>query len=72
MWLERFVIVDHQPRTATTCRPIGAIYYPTFWDWATSAGSIGLFLTLFFLILRFLPIVSIAEVREIIAKGATQ
>jgi molybdopterin-containing oxidoreductase family membrane subunit len=41
-------------------------FYPTFWDWATLAGSIGIFLTLFFLILRLLPIVSVAEMREII------
>jgi molybdopterin-containing oxidoreductase family membrane subunit len=27
------------------------------WDWLTLVGSIGLFLTLFFLILRFVPIV---------------
>ncbi|HEV7994956.1 MAG TPA: hypothetical protein VGP52_01735 [Stellaceae bacterium] len=32
-------------------------YYPTVWDWLTLVGSIGLFLTLFFLILRFVPIV---------------
>jgi len=30
------------------------------------AGTIGLFLTLFFVFLRFVPIVSIAEVREIV------
>jgi molybdopterin-containing oxidoreductase family membrane subunit len=47
-------------------------YYPTLWDWATLAGSIGLFLTLFFLMMRFLPMVSISEVREIIAKGETK
>lgn len=41
-------------------------YYPTAWDWAALAGTIGLFLTLFFLFLRFAPIVSLAEVREII------
>jgi molybdopterin-containing oxidoreductase family membrane subunit len=41
-------------------------YFPTLWDWATLAGTIGLFLTLFFLFLRFAPIVSLAEVREII------
>jgi molybdopterin-containing oxidoreductase family membrane subunit len=41
-------------------------YFPTPWDWAALAGTIGLFLTLFFLFLRFAPIVSLAEVREII------
>ncbi len=41
-------------------------FYPTFWDWAALAGTIGLFLTMFFLFLRFAPIISLAEVREII------
>ena len=44
------------------------VFYPTLWDWAALAGTIGLFLTMFFLFLRFAPIVSIAEVREIIEK----
>jgi molybdopterin-containing oxidoreductase family membrane subunit len=41
-------------------------FYPTVWDWAALAGTIGLFLTAFFLFLRFAPIISLAEVREII------
>jgi len=41
-------------------------YWPTVWDWAALAGTIGLFLTMFFLFLRFAPIVSIAEVREVV------
>lgn len=41
-------------------------FYPTAWDWTALAGTIGLFLTMFFLFLRFAPIVSIAEVREIV------
>jgi Ni/Fe-hydrogenase subunit HybB-like protein len=67
MWFERFDIViqslhrDYMPS-------YWGNYYPTLWDWATLAGSIGLFLTIFFVLLRFLPIVSISEVREIIAK----
>jgi Ni/Fe-hydrogenase subunit HybB-like protein len=42
------------------------VFFPTLWDWAALAGTIGLFLTLFFLFLRFAPIVSIAEVREVV------
>jgi Ni/Fe-hydrogenase subunit HybB-like protein len=67
MWLERFVIVvtslhrDYMPSEWGN-------YFPTIWDWATFLGSIGLFLTLFFLILRLLPIVSIAEMRTLIAE----
>jgi molybdopterin-containing oxidoreductase family membrane subunit len=43
-------------------------FHPTFWDWSTLFGTVGLFITLFFLLLRFLPIVSMSEVREMIDK----
>ena len=65
MWFERFVIVvtslhrNHIPSEWGN-------FFPTLWDWAILAGSIGLFLTLFLLILRFVPIVSISEMRELI------
>jgi molybdopterin-containing oxidoreductase family membrane subunit len=65
MWLERFVIVvtslhrDFLPSS-------WGMYSPTFWDWATFIGTIGLFLTLLFLFLRFLPMISIFEMRGIL------
>ena len=67
MWLERFVIVitslqrDFVPSS-------WRMYSPTLWDWATLFGSIGLFLTLLFLFIRFLPVISISEVRELLAE----
>ncbi|HEV3383984.1 MAG TPA: hydrogenase, partial [Gemmata sp.] len=39
-------------------------YSPTMWDYATMVGSLGLFLTLFFLFIRYLPMISMTEVRE--------
>ena len=65
MWLERFVIVvislhrDFMPSS-------WGMYYPTRWDWATYVGTIGLFLTLLFLFLRFLPMISIYEMRTLV------
>ena len=65
MWLERFVIVvtslhrDFLPSS-------WGLYTPTFWDWATFAGTLGLFLTLFFLFIRVLPAISIFEMRTIL------
>ena len=65
MWLERFVIVvtslhrDFLPSS-------WGVYSPTFWDWATFLGTLGLFLTLFFLFIRFLPTISIFEMRTIL------
>jgi molybdopterin-containing oxidoreductase family membrane subunit len=65
MWLERFVIVvislsrDFLPSS-------WGMYAGTIWDWATLFGSIGLFLTLLFLFIRFLPMISIFEMRELV------
>jgi molybdopterin-containing oxidoreductase family membrane subunit len=62
MWLERFIIVvtslhrDFMPSS-------WSMYYPTKWDWAVYAGTIGLFFTLFLLFIRFLPMISIFEMR---------
>ena len=65
MWLERFVIVvtslhrDFMPSS-------WGMYYPTRWDYATFFGTIGLFLALIFLFIRFLPLISIFEMRSLV------
>jgi molybdopterin-containing oxidoreductase family membrane subunit len=67
MWLERFLIVvtslhrDFMPSA-------WGMYYPTRWDWATYVGTIGLFFALMFLFLRFLPMISISEMRELVSE----
>jgi Ni/Fe-hydrogenase subunit HybB-like protein len=67
MWLERFIIVitslhrDFLPSS-------WGMYYPTIWDWATYAGTIGLFIMLFFLFVRVLPMISIFEIKQIVQK----
>jgi molybdopterin-containing oxidoreductase family membrane subunit len=71
MWLERFVIVVtslHRDFTPSAWR----MYYPTIWDWATFIGSIGLFFTLFLLFVRYLPMISIFEMRELVHKVAEE
>jgi molybdopterin-containing oxidoreductase family membrane subunit len=68
MWLERFVIV-----VTTLARDFvpssWGMYYPTFWDYLTFFGTIGLFLTLFFLFIRFVPMISIFEVRTLLPEA---
>ena len=65
MWLERFVIVvvsltrDYLPSS-------WSVYHATFWDWSLYAGSFGLFLTLFFLFIRFLPSIATTEIKELV------
>jgi len=65
MWLERFVIVVTSLHRDFNTSSWGN-YAPTFWDWSTFIGTIGLFLSLLFLFLRFLPMISIAEMRAIL------
>jgi molybdopterin-containing oxidoreductase family membrane subunit len=50
------------------------MYAPTVWDWATLFGSIGLFFALLFLFIRFLPMISIFEMRSLVpeAEGAKE
>jgi len=67
MWLERFIIVvtslhrDFLPSSWD-------IFIPTFWDWSTFLGTIGFFLFLMFLFIRFLPVISVYEMRELLHK----
>jgi Ni/Fe-hydrogenase subunit HybB-like protein len=65
MWLERFIIVvtslhrDFLPSS-------WGMYHPTGIDWGTYIGTIGFFLALLFLFIRFLPMISIFEMRTIV------
>jgi len=65
MWLERFVIVVESLHRDFLPSSWG-MYYPTVWDWATLFGSFGIFLTFFFLFIRFIPMISIAEMRMLL------
>jgi molybdopterin-containing oxidoreductase family membrane subunit len=70
MWLERFVIVVTSLHRDFLPSSWGN-YQGTFWDWAMYLGSIGLFLTLVFLFIRFLPMISIFEMRTLVS-GTTE
>ena len=65
MWVERYMIIvtsldrDFLPSS-------WANFAATFWDNATLYGSVGLFVVLFMLFVRFLPMISMAEVRELL------
>ena len=69
MWLERYVIVvtslsnDFLPSS-------WGLYSPTFWDFALYAGTFGLFGTLLLLFIRFLPMISIFEMKTIVPEGS--
>jgi Ni/Fe-hydrogenase subunit HybB-like protein len=71
MWLERFVIIvtslhrDFLPGS-------WGMYSPTMWDWTMFIGTIGLFFSLLFLFIRFLPIISIFEMRTILPQAEVE
>jgi molybdopterin-containing oxidoreductase family membrane subunit len=67
MWLERFVIVITSLHRTYLPAQIDD-YMPTFWDWSTFLGTIGLFLALLFLFMRYLPIIAVSEMRELISR----
>lgn len=65
MWTERFVIVVTSLHNDFLPSAWG-IYLPTGWDIATLVGTIGLFAALLFLFIRFLPVISIFEMRKLL------
>ena len=65
MWLERFVIIVVSLQRDFLTSSWG-MFAPTFWDWSTLIGTIGLFVALLFLFVRFLPMISIFEMRTML------
>jgi molybdopterin-containing oxidoreductase family membrane subunit len=69
MWLERYMIIissldrDFVPSSWSN-------FIATGWDNATFYGSVGFFIVLFLLFVRFLPMISMSEVRELIPMSA--
>ncbi len=71
MWLERFIIVitslhrDFMPSA-------WGWYRPTRWDWATFVGTIGFFTLCMYLFIRFLPMISIFEMRTLLPEAEVE
>ena len=65
MWFERYVIIVSS--LSQDYLPTNWRYYtPTIYDVGTFVGSLGLFFTLFLLFARFVPVISIAEVKSVL------
>jgi molybdopterin-containing oxidoreductase family membrane subunit len=71
MWLERYMIIvsslaqDFLPSSWN-------LFHATRWDWFTYVGTIGLFMFLFFLFIRLLPMISIFEVRTLLPSAKVE
>ena len=69
MWCERYTIVvvslhrTHLPSA-------WGIFHGTFWDWATLFGTVGLFVSGILLVVRYLPAISMFEMRGLLQRRA--
>jgi molybdopterin-containing oxidoreductase family membrane subunit len=68
MWLERFVIIPGSLHRDFLPSSWG-MYHGTKWDWSMFIGSMGLFLFLLFLFIRFLPMIAIFEMRTLLPES---
>lgn len=70
MWLERFVIIpmslhrDYLPSS-------WGMYIPTAWDFSMFFGTIGFFILLMFLFFRFVPVINIFEMKDLLYKKSS-
>lgn len=71
MWLERYFIVFTGPSHGYTASRWQSTP-PQLWDLLGLFGSLGLFFTLLLLFVRFLPAISIYEVRELVEQQQEQ
>jgi len=65
MWLERYMIIASSLSEDFLPSAFG-FFRPTVWDVLIYAGSIGFFLLLFLLFVRFFPIMSMSEMRAML------
>ena len=65
MWLERYMILVTSLYRDFLVSSWGA-FTPTFWDWSTYFGTIGLFLVPFLIAIRVIPMISIFETEELL------
>jgi hypothetical protein len=65
MWLERYMILVASLYRDFLPSSWGALT-PTFWDWATFAGTLGLFMVPFLIVIRLFPVISIFETKTVL------
>lgn len=66
MWCERYTIVVvslHRPHLPSSY----GIFHGTVWDWLTMMGTVGLFVFGILMVVRMIPVISMFEMREILA-----
>jgi Ni/Fe-hydrogenase subunit HybB-like protein len=69
MWLERILIIWNT-LSHGYLPSMWRLFLPTIWDWLTMFGSLGLFALMFLVFVRLVPVVSMHEVRHLLAEEA--
>ncbi len=69
MWTERVVITVQSMHKGFLPSSWG-LFVPTLWDWIMLFGSMSMFVWLFLLFIRVLPIISISEMRQLARESA--
>jgi molybdopterin-containing oxidoreductase family membrane subunit len=64
MWFERYMLLVTTLYRDWLVSSWGA-YHPSFWEWSLFAGMLGVFLVPFLLFVRFLPVISSFEIKEV-------
>ncbi|HXG25053.1 MAG TPA: NrfD/PsrC family molybdoenzyme membrane anchor subunit, partial [Chthonomonadales bacterium] len=68
MWLERFVIIPVSLHCDFLPSSWG-MYVPTVWDWGMFIGTIGFFVFMMFMFVRFLPMINIFEMKDLLVRS---
>ena len=66
MWCERYTIVVvslHRPHLPSSY----GLYHGSIWDWLTMMGTVGFFIFGILLVVRLIPVISMFEMRGILA-----
>jgi molybdopterin-containing oxidoreductase family membrane subunit len=63
MWFERYMLLVTTLYRDYLVSSWGN-YHPSFWDWSLFAGMLGVFFVPFLLFVRFLPVISVFEIKE--------
>ena len=67
MWCERYTIVVMSLRRTNLPSAWGD-FHGTIWDWGTLFGTVGLFVTGLLIAVRFLPVISMFEMRSLLQR----
>jgi molybdopterin-containing oxidoreductase family membrane subunit len=67
MWVELLVLIGTSVDEGFM-RSAWGMFYPTFWDFAFLFGSVGLFLSLYLVFSRLMPMLSMHELRKLAHK----